>query len=299
MLHLRGAGPRSSDNGFNPRLAWSHDGTRLAASNWDRTVTLWDANEKISEQAKRVLHQHAASRAFTWHLDQLDRYQTSAFAARFHRRYLQELGPPSPDQRQRRGDHYARSAQWDRALADFTPPEGETLEGLPQQALLLLKTGDEDGYRKLLSAILKADVLARPVSHWSIVRAGVLAPLPDQETGRLLAVAKQLRAAFPRDRHSLELLGLALLRAGQLPEAGDCLRQLPEPSPRASVALGLYHLRQNELDQAKMWLAKVDAWLGEQAKVTPDITAPVTTDWQYWLEVERLRREADAWLRSR
>ena len=60
---LRGARPRSSDNGFNPRVVWSPDGRRLAASNWDLSVSVWDAAERESPAAKRALRQAAEARA--------------------------------------------------------------------------------------------------------------------------------------------------------------------------------------------------------------------------------------------
>jgi WD40 repeat protein len=43
ILILRGAPSRSGDGGFNPVVAWSPDGTRLAASNWDGSVAIWSA----------------------------------------------------------------------------------------------------------------------------------------------------------------------------------------------------------------------------------------------------------------
>ncbi|HWY87581.1 MAG TPA: hypothetical protein VNX28_12685, partial [Gemmataceae bacterium] len=47
VLLLRGAPPRSMDGGFNPQLAWSADGRRLAAVNWDATITVWDAGSQM------------------------------------------------------------------------------------------------------------------------------------------------------------------------------------------------------------------------------------------------------------
>jgi WD40 repeat protein len=46
VLTLRGAPLRSSDNGFNPRVAFSPDGNWLAASNWNDTVSVWDARPR-------------------------------------------------------------------------------------------------------------------------------------------------------------------------------------------------------------------------------------------------------------
>ena len=43
ILILRRRPSRSTDGGFNPVVAWSPDGTRLAASTWDGSVTVWNA----------------------------------------------------------------------------------------------------------------------------------------------------------------------------------------------------------------------------------------------------------------
>ena len=48
VLLLRGAGPRPGDGGFNPTLTWAADGRQLAATNWDGSVSIWDAAERGS-----------------------------------------------------------------------------------------------------------------------------------------------------------------------------------------------------------------------------------------------------------
>ena len=53
----------SGDNAFNPRVTWSLDGRRLAASNWDGSVSIWDAAERSSPAAKRAHYQAAEERA--------------------------------------------------------------------------------------------------------------------------------------------------------------------------------------------------------------------------------------------
>jgi WD40 repeat protein len=63
VLILRGAPPRHSDNGFNPRVAWSPDGRFLAASNWDLSVSIWDAAERQTRAAKQALYRAAEERA--------------------------------------------------------------------------------------------------------------------------------------------------------------------------------------------------------------------------------------------
>jgi WD40 repeat protein len=44
VLLLRGASYRSADPGINPQVAWSRDGLRLAASNHDLSLSVWDAS---------------------------------------------------------------------------------------------------------------------------------------------------------------------------------------------------------------------------------------------------------------
>lgn len=63
VLVLRGTPPRHRDGGFNPRIAWSPDGQRLAASNWNRTVTIWDAAARHTAAGKQAMHEAAELRA--------------------------------------------------------------------------------------------------------------------------------------------------------------------------------------------------------------------------------------------
>src|SRR5262249_43403589 len=45
VLILRAARPRTWDMPFHPKVVWSPDGTKLAATNHDSTVSIWDATE--------------------------------------------------------------------------------------------------------------------------------------------------------------------------------------------------------------------------------------------------------------
>lgn len=62
LLCLRGVEPSATDNGFNPRVAWSQDGLRLAASNWNRTVSVWDATDLATPEGKAELRRQAVLR---------------------------------------------------------------------------------------------------------------------------------------------------------------------------------------------------------------------------------------------
>ena len=63
VLALRGDPPRPKDVGFNPRIAWSPDGRRLASSNWDGTASIWDSADRHTPDAKRALVQAAEERS--------------------------------------------------------------------------------------------------------------------------------------------------------------------------------------------------------------------------------------------
>src|SRR5438445_7825322 len=42
VLSLRGAPQRHWDPAFNPRVAFSPDGKRLAGTNWNESISMWD-----------------------------------------------------------------------------------------------------------------------------------------------------------------------------------------------------------------------------------------------------------------
>ena len=303
LLYLRGAPQRTTDNGFNPRLVWSADGTRLAASCWDRTVAVFDAADVAGETGKARLRLQAANRRFAWHLSQLggspDGWNAGAEA--FHRRRVQDQEPPTLELRRQRGNYFARLRQWDRVLPDFTPAPGaaaaEAQETLLERSLLLLHAGDAAGYRRLVEAALAAPRDPRDIeSHWRLVRAGTLAPLGDAATAQALAAAKHLGAVLPHERTALDYLGLTLLRAGKLPEAADCFRRSIRTDSRelANIGLALVLLRQGDRTAAQKHLAWIDEWLQGPANRPPaaDMPCGEQWDWRGWLAVNQLRQEA-------
>jgi WD40 repeat protein/serine/threonine protein kinase len=93
-LTLRGAGQRYWDPPFNPRLAFSPDGTLLAGTNWDESISLWEAppldtdDQFIKFQDKR--RRFADERSSFWHLQEAELclVYRNASAARFHLGFL-------------------------------------------------------------------------------------------------------------------------------------------------------------------------------------------------------------------
>jgi WD40 repeat protein/serine/threonine protein kinase len=100
VLTLRGAPQRYWDPAFNPRIAFSADGVLLAGTNWNESISLWEAPRVIREDKfveyqarKRLL---AERRAPLWHLQEAEACleHKNFSAARFHLQCLanKELG---------------------------------------------------------------------------------------------------------------------------------------------------------------------------------------------------------------
>ena len=102
VLTLWGAPQRHWDPAFNPRVRFSPDGKRLAGTNWDETISLWEAEELPNEEAvarwRSGRQQAATARAPLWHLheaaDCLEHNNGSA--ARFHLRAVEKVPLAEP-----------------------------------------------------------------------------------------------------------------------------------------------------------------------------------------------------------
>ncbi len=101
LLALRIADRRPFDGGSNPTLAWSPDGLRLASTNWDGSVSVWDGSQPPTNPADRI--EAARSRVFAWHLRESGRAIADGRpgVADFHLDRLQTLEPPDAASRQR------------------------------------------------------------------------------------------------------------------------------------------------------------------------------------------------------
>ncbi len=95
VLTLRGAPQRYWDPSFNPRLVFSPDGTLLAGTNWNESISLWEApiagNQAGLGEVSRSKSQQANQRARFWHLQEAENCleHKNLPAVRFH---LQRLG---------------------------------------------------------------------------------------------------------------------------------------------------------------------------------------------------------------
>jgi WD40 repeat protein len=102
VLTLRGAPQRHWDPAFNPRVLFSPDGKRLAATNWDETISVWEAEMPAGDEAvlqHQKAHRRAADvRAPFWHLQEAEDCleHNNPLAARFHLEWLHDAPFPEP-----------------------------------------------------------------------------------------------------------------------------------------------------------------------------------------------------------
>ncbi len=95
-------------------MLFSPDGKRLVGTNWDESISMWDASIAGGDEPAIARHQAArrqaaAARAMFWHLEEAEdcRDHQNRSAARFH---LQRLGnAPLPAPLQARKDRLAAS----------------------------------------------------------------------------------------------------------------------------------------------------------------------------------------------
>jgi hypothetical protein len=119
VLTLRGAPPRHWDPAFNPRVLFSPDGRRLVATNWDETISVWEADALDDETAvarRQAARRRAAdARAPFWHLQEAEGCleHNNRPAARFHLGRLgnAQLSAPLQARRERLEKELMRGAE--------------------------------------------------------------------------------------------------------------------------------------------------------------------------------------------
>jgi hypothetical protein len=106
---------------FNPRVAWSADGLRLATNHFDDMIRVWDGTAHGTQEARAARRRAVEERAFSWHLQELDlaRKQGDAAAVEWHRERLRQAEPPTPFLRLARGLRLAVAKQGWEATRDF------------------------------------------------------------------------------------------------------------------------------------------------------------------------------------
>jgi WD40 repeat protein/tRNA A-37 threonylcarbamoyl transferase component Bud32 len=306
VLVLRGAPPRSRDWGFNPRLAWSADGTRLAASNWDHSVSVWEAPAKQPSAAERL--RAARARTTSWHL----RGATAGLAQKLpatlaiHLRELAKAPNLAADSALARGELFARCGRWDLAAADYARAfaHAETSDAEPwrQHAYLRLRAGDAAGYRRVCAQMLER--FGDTADHGTaadVALACVQAPDAVADMGRVLRLAELALKKHPDLAWYRHALALACYRQGNCERAVKEAQAAMEKEPGwgdnhllnwLTLALALERLGQAR--EARTWGVKAEIKLAELARapaVTPGGAGVQALGWCDWLAAERLLAE--------
>ncbi len=305
ILILRGAPSRSNDGGFNPVVAWSPDGSRLAASTWDGSITVWNGPTETIPAAERWAR--ARRRVFTWHLDEANAAIAAGQpgAAAFHLDELERLEPPDTTSLIRRADVAVRLRRLDAADKDYARwLEGGAADGLDAHlayARLFLLRGDQQGYGRFLERALES-FEKRPESRsvWQLGRIVGLAPCPvadAERVARLIRVPSKDSIFGPRDLLSL---AMAQYRAGQWEPARTALEEfLRKPRDESWLAYTLMAMVEQRLGhhrEAREQLSKARESLGEHRQHTASAVDFLEPG---WFDYERLYHEAETMFDSK
>jgi WD40 repeat protein/tRNA A-37 threonylcarbamoyl transferase component Bud32 len=311
VLALGGSPPRSGDGGFSPRIAWSADGKRLAATNWTHRVSVWEGIDLSRRKAKQELRAAAHARLPRWHLE------NAAAASRkgqwtvfdFHFRQVARLGPLAPSWRLIRGDLVANLGQWEEAAADHALAleggSGHEAHIWQQHMLLQARIGKPDLCRKLAPAILERfaqESAPRPLGQAILACSVVPGALADPN--RLVRLAKNPPRPHPKAVDAPwahHVVATACLRAGRYGEAIGASEAseaaLVEDNQWARnrvlnwLILALAHHHQGNKAHARRWFGQAQGWFATEKKMAGKRVIPAGIDWTTWLWMLQLRDE--------
>jgi WD40 repeat protein/serine/threonine protein kinase len=227
------------------------------------------------------------------------------------------LAPHIQSFRQKRLEYQIAQKKWREAAADFTElnqrnPDNSYLWF--ECAVLLLQSGDNEGYRKLCTRMRERFELSQDYGQLAaLAHTCALAPGALGDADLVLRLAQRRWTLTPQGSNhrlfSLHALGLAQYRAGQYQEVIASLsedvpnaKELPsapngDNQARNWLILAMAHSRLGHAEEARTWFEKTERWLTAQSRkdaggVASDI--PPGWAWSGWLAVQLLRGEAES-----
>jgi serine/threonine protein kinase/tetratricopeptide (TPR) repeat protein len=212
-----------------------------------------------------------------------------------------------------RGDACAELGRWDQAAADFAKivaegAEDSSVDARIRLAYVRLAMADYAAYRQACADLLAhLGPQASPGSAESVAWTCVLAPDAVADRQAVMRLAEQAPNGADNDseRHVyLQTLAAATYRAGRFEEAVKHLdagirTHGKGGNPLDWLLLALAHQRLGHAGEARTWLDKAARWLdaSTQDKPADDAFGP-RIDWQIWLALRVLRREAESTLKA-
>jgi WD40 repeat protein/Flp pilus assembly protein TadD len=279
ILTLRGAPPRPTDLGSNATLAWSRDGRRLAASNWDGSVAVWGGNGREAAADSGPLGRVPPARVFAWHLGEAEAALRAGqpSGAAFHLERLRAVEPSDLASRLRRGRLHVRRGDWGLAAADFarvfTAGEPDDPRAWLDHVRVLVLREDRAGYRRLVPRMLahcgpRTDIYNPEPEQ---ARACVLAPGaladPTEAVRGAERVVKDPRA---KKAEALLSLGLAHYRAGHWEKAAarveEAIARRPDAAWLGWPVLAMAHARLGHAEEARRWLRRAEGWRQQEGR---------------------------------
>jgi tetratricopeptide (TPR) repeat protein len=204
-----------------------------------------------------------------------------------------------------RGHAHAACGRWKEAVADY----GAALERRPDDLTLwtqygLAQCGKEDfaAFQQTCEQLVKrhggtheaAD--ANAVAYLCCLRSEAV-----KDAGRLVEMAERAAATAPDRADYLEILGMALYRAGQFPFARDRLEMAVKLHQEGGTVwmqlfLAMTYHRLGEHDEARKWLTKAVEQIKQIESSTSDSGKQL--DWNWRVRSRLVRQEAEALLRK-
>jgi WD40 repeat protein/tetratricopeptide (TPR) repeat protein len=209
-----------------------------------------------------------------------------------------------------RGDAYAYLGQWPRAVADFQQARMYSVAELQTVPLELqlkyasacLGAGQREQYRAFVQNLLKAfdqtnNSAAAAIAAWY----GVRVPDTVKDVSVPLRLAERAVKSQPQNRHYHSILGAALYRARQYPQAVKELQEtVKQQGPagkamdRMFLAMARHHLNQGK--QARQLLDQAVKWM--EANLGRPLSQGNLLDWNKQMELRLVRAEAEALLKQ-
>ncbi len=287
-------------------IAFSPEGRRLVSGGGE--IIVWETADRTPEgRAARI--RAATARAPAWHQREADQCLKARdwFGRAFHLSHLIELRPGEAGLHVHCGRAHAELEKWDEAAADYERAVelGETdWKTARPLALLYLRLGDENSYRKVCTRLLEAHGQTDDAGAANaIAETCVLIPEAVPDTAVVVRLAEAAVARQPKNAGYLNTLGVVRYRAGRY---DDAVRRLEEAvqvrgqggTPVDWLFLAMAQQRLGRPAEARRQLEKAVRWLDENAipGKTPEETVPLS--WSHRLELDLFRRQAEALLPS-